>query len=126
MLHRQGIAVGFFFFERAAAVSPEAAEALDRTIIADFRGMLSETAPGAASVVGEAFSERRCYAEVMLWDSDRVFEAVQNWSTQASNVRTAAFRSYRRPAGILFFKSGDRSKNASDAGDAADEADEVS
>lgn len=31
-----------------------------------------------------------------------------------------------RPAGILFFKSADRSKNASDAGDAADEADEVS
>ena len=108
-------------FERAAAVSPEAAEALDRTIIADFRGMLSETAPGAASVVGEAFSERRCYVEVMLWDSDRVFEAVQNWSSQASNVRAAAFRSYRRSAGILFFKSADRSKNASDAGDAADE-----
>lgn len=121
VLHRQGIAVGFFFFERAAAVSPEAAEALDRTIIADFRGMLSETAPGAASVVGEAFSERRCYVEVMLWDSDRVFEAVQNWSSQASNVRAAAFRSYRRSAGILFFKSADRSKNASDAGDAADE-----
>lgn len=126
VLHRQGIAVGFFFFERAAAVSPEAAEALDRAIIADFRGMLSETAPGAASVVGEAFSERRCYVEVMLWDSDRVFEAVQNWSSQASNVRAAAFRSYRRPAGILFFKSADRSKNASDAGDIADEADEVS
>ena len=125
VLHRQGIAVGFFFFERAAAVSPEAAEALDRTIIADFRGMLSETAPGAASVVGEAFSEKRCYAEVMLWDSDRVFEAVQNWSSQASNVRAAAFRSYRRPAGILFFKSEDRSKNAPDAGDAADEADEA-
>lgn len=88
--------------------------------------MLSETAPGAASVVGEAFSEKRCYVEVMLWDSDRVFEAVQNWSSQASNVRAAAFRSYRRPAGILFFKSADRSKNASDAGDAADEADEVS
>lgn len=83
--------------------------------------MLSETAPGAASVVGEAFSERRCYVEVMLWDSDRVFEAVQNWSSQASNVRAAAFRSYRRSAGILFFKSADRSKNASDAGDAADE-----
>lgn len=33
---------------------------------------------------------------------------------------------YRRPAGILFFKSADRSKNASDAGDIADEADEVS
>ena len=104
-LAQKGAAAGLVYFERRETPDPEAAEALHRKLLTDLRALLADM-PNAATVTGEAFSDRRSYLEVVLWDARAVFARLNAYAgTLGDEAPVLAFRSFHPKAGILFFRS---------------------
>lgn len=104
-LHQLGAAAGFFYFELGADGKPEEAAARLEALLVRFRRRLAEVSREVA-VVGEAFSERRAYQDVILWDPNDIFVRAEAFEkTLERSVAVFGFRSFHPQAGILFFRT---------------------
>lgn len=118
-LGRQGAAAGLVYFERRERSDPEAAEALHRKLLADLRNVIDEV-PNEVTVTGAAFSDRRSYLELVLWDAQAAFSRINAYAkTLGDEAPVLAFRSFHPKAGILFFRSPEIAAAAGEAPDGA-------
>lgn len=109
-LHQLGAAAGFFYFELWEGKGEAAAAELEALLVR-FRSQLSEVS-GEAVFVGEAFSERRAYQDVILWDPNDAFVFAEAFEkTLEKRVAVFGFRSFHPQAGILFFRTGEAAEN---------------
>lgn len=115
-LTQKGAAAGLLYFERSGTPDPEAAEALHKELLTALKALLAD-APNESSVTGEAFSVRRSYLEVVLWDARAVFTRLNAYAkTLGDEAPVLAFRSFHPKAGILFFRSPGEMSGAAPAG----------